>query len=240
MYDCNLIVPAYNEETKIHAFLCESEKYQLNYIFVSDGTDETTHILREYIHTRYTPGKPSVTLLTSPARLGKGGAIKQGVEYIKNNQQNNAPTYVGYIDVDLSTQITELVKMFDSLKNSKCDAVIGTRWSPGSLIITPQPLHRRLMSRMLNILVRMWFDLDITDTQCGAKVFKSATLYKTISSVKSNGFEFDVELLWKMHKNGDTICEFPVIWRNYTKDSKVKIGSAVEMFINLIKLKFFT
>jgi glycosyltransferase involved in cell wall biosynthesis len=234
MYDCTLIVPVYNEEHRVREFLVESTKYNVNYVFVSDGTDKTTDIL--YDHSDALRGYPQheFHILKYDTRLGKGGAIIEGMKYTIKTLKS---PYMGYIDVDLSTQITELVKMFDSLKNSKCDAVIGTRWSPGALIITPQPLFRRVLSRLLNSLTRNVFGLNLTDTQCGAKVFRTPHIERVIEKIQLKGFEFDVELLWRLDLNGAIICEFPVIWRNYTKDSKVKLICAVKMLKNLISLK---
>lgn len=239
MYDW-LIVPVYNEENRIKEFLYESDKYDIDFVFVVDGTDKTLDILREHQQSQLTRKKRAISIITSETRLGKGGAIKLGLKHIHDTSigvLRGDPPCVGYIDVDLSTQITELLKMFDSLKNSKCDAIIGTRWSHGSLIITPQPFLRKVMSRLLNKFVRLYFNVDITDTQCGAKVFRLLPFYSTTNKMITTGFEFDVELLWRMKQNGYTICEFPVIWRNYTKDSKVKITCAFGMLKNLIKLK---
>jgi dolichol-phosphate mannosyltransferase len=239
MYDW-LIVPVYNEENRIKEFLYESDKYDIDFVFVVDGTDKTLDILRTHMYLQLANKKRAISIITSDKRLGKGGAIKLGLKYIHDTTPavtRGYPPCVGYIDVDLSTQITELIKMFDSLKNSKCDAIIGTRWAHGSLIITPQPILRRIMSRILNKIVRVYFGLDVTDTQCGAKVFRLLQFYTATEEVVTTGFEFDVELLWRMKQHGYTICEFPVIWRNYTKDSKVKITCAFGMLKNLLKLK---
>jgi len=234
MYDCTLIVPVYNEENRIREFLVESTKYNINYVFVSDGTDDTTTILYSHLDAIRKYPQQCVHILEYDTRLGKGGAIIEGMKYTIETLKT---PYIGYIDVDLSTQITELVKMFNSLKNSKCDAVIGTRWSPGALIITPQPLFRRVLSRLLNSLTRHIFDLNLTDTQCGAKVFRTPHIQRIIDEIQLMGFEFDVELLWRLNTNGTVICEFPVIWRNYTKDSKVKFICAIKMLKNLLLLK---
>lgn len=239
MYDW-LIVPVYNEENRIKEFLYESGKYNIDFVFVVDGTDKTLDILRSHQSEQLKNNKRAISIITSEKRLGKGGAIALGLRHIHDTSigvLRGCPPCVGYIDVDLSTQITELLKMFDSLKNSKCDAIIGTRWAHGSLIITHQTFLRRLMSRILNRFVKLYFGLDVTDTQCGAKVFRLIPFYNTMMKVVTTGFEFDVELLWRMKQNGYTICEFPVIWRNYTKDSKVKITCAFGMLKNLIKLK---
>lgn len=236
MYDCTIIVPVYNEENRITKFLNEIEKYKINYVFVSDGEDNTTNIISDYIEKNEIKNSTNVYLLSHPTRMGKGGAIIKGFRYALDNIKT---PYIGYIDVDLSTDLPEILKMLDSIKNSKCDAIIGTRWAPGSLIITPQPVIRRILSRLLNIKIKLLFGLPYTDTQCGAKIFKNVHIKRIIDDLKTTGFEFDVELLWKLTKNGSIVCEFPLVWDDHSNGSKIKFIHAFEMFKNLILIRFF-
>ena len=90
--------------------------------------------------------------------------------------------------------------LFDALDGADC--VIGSRWLPGSIVPERQGIARRFESRGFNLLIRLLFGLSLTDTQCGAKVFKKSAVDAVIGDMLSSGFEFDVELLWRLSQKG--------------------------------------
>lgn len=80
------------------------------------------------------------------------------------------------------------------------------------------------------------FDLPFYDTQCGAKIFRKEAIDAVLPLLHSKGFEFDVELLWHLSKNGYSLIEVPVIW-NDTKDSRLRISDTISMFITLLRIR---
>jgi len=52
------------------------------------------------------------------------------------------------------------------------------------------------------------------DTQCGAKVFKRNTLERVIGKMGITQWAFDIELLYKIKKEGIKVIEFPTVWRD--------------------------
>ncbi|MFH0967512.1 MAG: glycosyltransferase family 2 protein, partial [Methanobacteriota archaeon] len=116
------------------------------------------------------------------------------------------------------------------------DGIIGSRHMPGSSVETHQPLIRRLQSRIFNLIIRALFGLRYYDTQCGAKFFRRDILLRILPDLRAKGFEFDVELLWHMKRNGCDIIEVPVIW-NDTGDSRLQTSDAFSMFMTLVRLR---
>jgi hypothetical protein len=53
----------------------------------------------------------------------------------------------------------------------------------------------------------------------------------------STGFEFDVEILWRLKKEGFTVGEFPIQWQN-TGDSRVRRRDMIGMLAGLMKVRF--
>ncbi|MDR9816840.1 MAG: glycosyltransferase [Candidatus Methanoculleus thermohydrogenotrophicum] len=96
--DCTLVIPAYNEETRIQSLLEGISGFSGDLIFVCDGTDATPAVI-----SAFADDQPSLCLrcLTFPARLGKGGGIMAGI------REASTP-YVGYMDADGSTSLSEL------------------------------------------------------------------------------------------------------------------------------------
>ncbi|MDD1705441.1 MAG: glycosyltransferase, partial [Methanoregulaceae archaeon] len=160
--DFSIIIPAYNEEVRIGLLLSQMPGSGGRYLVICDGDDSTPAIVREFAASH-----PELDLRcqTYASRLGKGGAVKEG--FIRTTTP-----LVGFMDADASTSITQMVSLFNALDGADC--VIGSRWLPGSIVPERQGMARRLESRGFNILIRILFGLSLTDTQCGAKVFKKS------------------------------------------------------------------
>lgn len=223
--DCSLVIPAYNEEARIGLLLEDVSTFTGDLIFVCDGTDATPAVINAFADDH-----PSLSIkcLRFPERLGKGGGVVAGV------RETSTP-YVGYMDADGSTSLKEMGRLFDRLTTA--DAAIGSRWITGSVLTVRQGLRRRLESRLFNHLVRLLFGLDYLDTQCGAKAFRREALDAVLSSIRSTGFEFDVELLWRLQQNGYLIEEVPITWKNQ-EESKVTTSDAKEMLLGMLRIRF--
>jgi hypothetical protein len=79
--------------------------------------------------------------------------------------------------------------------------------------------------------------LPHSDTQCGSKVFKSNVFISVAQECETMGFEFDVELLWRMKKHGYNIQEVGIEWANHGEQSKVNVSNAFSMLYNLLKVR---
>lgn len=223
--DCTLVIPAYNEERRIRSLLKDVSDFAGELVFVCDGTDATPEIIGAFADDH-----PSLSIrcLTFPARLGKGGGVVAGMEAA-------ATPFVGYMDADGSTSLSEMERLFDCLATA--DGAIGSRWVPGSVLTVRQGFRRRVESRLFNLLVRLLFGLDYRDTQCGAKAFRKEALDAVLSSTRSTGFEFDVELLWRLRRSGYRVVEVPITWEN-RDESKVATSDAREMLRGMLRLRF--
>jgi glycosyltransferase involved in cell wall biosynthesis len=221
----SIIIPAYNEEKRIGRLLSQMPGSGGHYLVICDGSDSTPTIVREF-----TAAHPELDLkcLTYSHRLGKGGAVKEG--FIKTTT-----ALVGFMDADASTSLLQMISLFDALDGADC--VIGSRWLPESIVPERQGIARRLESRGFNILIRILFGLSLTDTQCGAKVFKKSAIDAVIGEMVSSGFEFDAELLWRLSAKGYVIKEYPITWQNQG-GSRVKCLDIFRMLQRLVSLKY--
>lgn len=226
MKEVSIIIPAYNEESRIEAVLTKYCDHFPNWekIVVCDGTDSTPSIVR-----KISKKQPNIKLLNFERRLGKGGAIIEGFKAADGDK-------IGFVDADESVEPYDIKRMFDLL--SEVDGVIASRRLKKSKILVSPPLKRRIASKIFNIiLVRIIFGLDFKDTQCGAKVFKKEAIKNVLDELNTKGFEFDVELLWKLKKKGYKIIEFPITWK-HCDGSSFRLSYALKMFFSLIKARF--
>ena len=221
----SLVIPAYNEEKRIAGLFDPIEQFEGELIVICDGNDRTADIVEEIARSRPALG---IRCLRFSTRRGKGGGVMTGLAAAR------APL-VGYVDADGSTTIGEMVRLFGHLITS--DVVIGSRWIPGLAPAVRQGWARRLESRGFNLLIRILFGLSFHDTQCGAKVFKKAAVDAVLPHLVSTGFEFDVELIWRLGQAGYRIKEIPIAWQN-KGDSRVRKGDMIRMFTGLLRIRF--
>jgi len=219
-----IVIPAYNEEIRIReTILRYSEEFpDQEIIVVCDGVDNTKKLVGEVAGER-----PNIHLLEFHRRLGKGGAIVKGLKAAKGDM-------VGFVDADESVNPEDIRGMFKALND--VDAVIASRRLKESKILKQQPIVRRTASKIFNIAIRAVFDLPFRDTQCGAKVFKGQAIRDILGDLETDGFEIDVEILWRLKKKGYKVIEYPIKWR-HSEDSKFKLSHSIDMMHSLLRVR---
>ncbi len=220
----SIIIPAYNEEARIAGTLKNytsfAKKYKgrkIELIVVCDGcTDKTSEIVRKF---------KSVKLLSFPTRLGKGGGVFAGFNAA-------AGDIIGFVDADNAIVPEEFEKLISKMLDG-CDCAIASRKIPGSKIIEQGNPLKKFGSEAINIIARYIFGLNIHDAQCGAKIFKKEVIQKVLPLMRSTGFEFDIEFLWRVKNAGYSIKEVPITW--YAKEnSKFSMLESPKMFLSLV------
>ncbi len=188
-------------------------------------TDQTAAVARG-IGMRY----PQVKVVEELKRVGKGGAVMLGAKVAEGD-------LIGFVDADGATP----PEAFDDLvlKISLDGCIIASRWMSGSDVSPKQPLSRRVASRCFNLMVRMLFGLKLTDTQCGAKLFRREVIQPVLRNLGVTSWAFDVDMLFQARRLGATIREIPTVWHDVA-GSKIKIGrSSMNMVVAMVRLRMF-
>ncbi len=210
----SVIIPAYNEEKRIKKTLEKLKNENVDEIIVvCDGQDKTAEISKEF----------DVKVLEFNKRLGKGNAIKKGLEAVQGN-------VVIFTDADFGFQDVNI----DNLANKigEYDIVIGVRD-----VNKIKKTHRKIVSKGLRFLTKLLLNLNVQDTQCGFKAFKKNVFEDIVKSVDSGGYSFDIEIL-NVAKDKYKIKEVPVDW-NITEHSKVNpISDSVTVFFKLLEIRW--
>jgi dolichyl-phosphate beta-glucosyltransferase len=213
----SLVIPAYNEADRIGRNLREALRYlqttspESELIVVNDGsTDATSEIVREVLAVS---GPIAKRLIEHSPNRGKGAAVRQGLLA--------ATKPIGlFSDADFSTPIGETPKLIEPIAAGELDLAFGSRALDRRLIGHRQPWRREQGGRVFNLIVRATTGLPFWDTQCGFKAFRLDVFRPILEQAKTEGFGFDVELLYLARKARLRMREIPVRWNHY-EGSKV-------------------
>lgn len=217
-----LVIPVYKEYVRLEnsakqimAFMAEEVAVDVDVVFVDDGSpDESATIINTLIADRE---ELNIRLIRYPINRGKGFAVKTGVAAATGD-------LILMSDADLSTPLQDWRKLKAAL-DAGADIACGSRAVRGSRIGKPPPLHRRVLSRVFNLLVRLAGVRDFRDTQCGFKLFKNEPAKAVFERLQTHRFAFDVEMIAVARDLGYRVAEVPVRW-DYSGHSTVKVFSS--------------
>ncbi len=214
----SLVIPAFNEASRIAQTLQQAIAYlhdvssESEIVVVDDGsTDSTAAVVRDVFTTA---GGIEVRLLERTRNQGKGAAVRAGLAAATR------PVAL-FSDADFSTPIEEAPQLLDPIFAGELDVAFGSRGLDRKVIGDRQAWHREQAGRIFNLAVRMMTGLPFWDTQCGFKAFRLDVFRAVLASAVSDGFGFDVELLYLARKSGLRMREIPVHW-NHHEGSKVR------------------
>ena len=212
----SLIMPAYNEEVRIHSSIRETlrtvDSFGCEYevIVVDDGSKDRTY--EEIMKAASSSDK--VKIVKYDDNVGKGFALLQGFKYASGD-------LIVFLDADMDLHPGQIRMLFDYMKIYDADAVIGSKRHPQSEV--NYPWQRKIISNIYYIVIRTLFDLPIRDTQTGLKIFKYEPLKKVISRILVKDYAFDLEILINLHRLGYKIVSAPVVL-NFNRRPWGRIG----------------
>ncbi len=229
----SIIIPAYNEEQRLPASLDTVRAYLATKSFdfvevlvVNDGSrDATADIVKEFA-----AGDPRIRLIQNPGNRGKGYSVRHGMTEASGE-------WVLFTDADLSVLIEELDQLASAIAESGADGAIGSRALNRKLVGRHQSLARELSGRTFNLVMRFATGLPYRDTQCGFKVLSRAAARTVAQRQQSEGFGFDVEILYIAKKHGFRVLEVPVRWFN-AEGSKVSLWNGMQAFLDPWKVRW--
>jgi dolichyl-phosphate beta-glucosyltransferase len=190
-----VVVPCYNEARRlaIAEFLAFTRSHETELLFVDDGsTDDTATKIRAMANQ----AGGRITTLLLPANLGKGCAVQAGL------QQAIAAgaEVVGYLDADLSTPLEELERLIDVRASGDLAVVLGSRVGLVGHDVR-RSATRHYLGRVFATAASLLLRLQIYDTQCGAKVFRTTpALERALATPFQTRWVFDLELLMRLRR----------------------------------------
>lgn len=199
----SFIIPTYNEGRNLYSNLLECHqvvselKIPFEMVVVNDGSEDNSwsEILR------FANAHPEVVPVTYSHNFGKGHALRVGTRRARGN-------LVVFLDADMEIHPSQIGRFIEEMKESHADVVIGSKRHPESKV--DYPTKRKFLSWGYHLVIRAMFDLDLTDTQPGFKLFKKEVLDKEINKVVAEAYAFDLDLLANASMDGYKIVEAPI------------------------------
>ncbi len=229
--DLSIVIPAYNEESRIAPTVrdivayCRSGQRAFELILVDDGSRDGTSAVGRVLSQEF----PELRVIRLAANHGKGYAVRSGVV-------NAIGRLVLFADADGATPIEEIERL-ESALDSGADIAVGSRALRATGVQVHAKLYRHLIGRTFHLLVEWLADGGVKDTQCGFKLFRSAVAQDLFSRMRMNGFSFDVEVLVMARRRGYRVAEVPVNW-THQPGSKVRLTlDSLRMAADLVRIR---
>jgi dolichyl-phosphate beta-glucosyltransferase len=218
--DLSIVIPVYNEAQKIRhdimaasAFL-SGQGMTGEIIVVDDGSrDRTVEMAQETVVDEGV----SLKLTGYREHKGKGKAVRTGIVEATSD-------LVLFIDSGSCIPYENVNRGIALLRSGKCELAHGSRFLAGSLITRPRKPHRILVSYLFRRYVRLISRVngDLTDTQCGLKIYPRDIAHELYAACRTDGFLFDVEIILRARQKGYRVREFPIEWTS-DPDSRLSV-----------------
>ena len=222
----NLLFPVLNERLRLQkgiettmAYVREQVTIPCRLTILDNGSEDETPEIGKKLEEAY----PEVTYVRVGER-GVGVAFRKGIEL-------NDCDIVGYMDIDLSTDLKYLGKTIEMFQQDpELQYVNGTRFSKES-DTKGRKWYRKITSMGLVLLLKTIFHMKATDALCGFTFLRKEEAEQLVAeSSQDNGWFYTVEFLLRAERDGMKICDMPVEWQE-DYNTTVKVFKTIKNYI---------
>lgn len=232
MKSFDVVIPVYNEERvlersveTLRSFLRESFPYRWRIVIADNASTDGTLRVAEELARRF----PDEVRVLHLDEKGRGRALKRA-------WLDSEADAMGYMDVDLSTDIAKTVDLARAVLDEGYDLAYGSRLARGAE--TARSLKREIVSRGNMAVIKALFLVRFSDAQCGFKAITREAARALLPLVRDTYWFFDTELLIKAEKAGYRLKEIPVRWQE-DPDTRVKLLQDIaKQLRGLLRVRF--
>ncbi len=213
-----IIFPVLNERLRLESGVTRTVEYlrkidfqDYEILIVDNGSEDETPQIAGMLCEKY----EKVQYERIQVR-GVGAAFRRGVELSRGD-------VVGYMDIDLSTNIRHLgeaIHLFETQR--EVEYINGSRFARES-DTRGRKWYRKITSQGLLILLKVFLRMKSTDAICGFTFVRSGTAKSLIAQCSDdNGWFYMIEFLLRAEKSGVRVLDYPVEWQeDYNTTVKV-------------------
>lgn len=218
-----VVIPAYNEAKVIKKVISDSykifnkSKYKIDIIVINDGSSD---------NTSSEASSAGALVIDHILNSGAGGATATGLSFANQNNYDIAIT----MDADGQHNPKDILKGIDFALKNKIDLAIGSR------LIDSKGMSKVkvLGNKGLSFITYLLFNVSVTDSQSGLRVYSKAALKKL--RWKTSGYEFCSEMIWRAKQLGLKIDEYPIqaIYTDYSRSKGQNNWNAINIIKSLL------
>ena len=218
MHDALVIIPTYNERDNIEWITSRVlDSAAVDMLIVDDGSPDGTGAIADTLAARH----ESIHVLHRTTKEGLGAAYLAGFAWGLEHDYR----VLVEMDADGSHHPEDLPRMLRILEEN--DMVLGSRWIPGGAVEN-WPSHRRLLSRGGNVYARLALGIEVKDATGGFRAFTADALRRIdLTSVASQGYCFQLDLVWRALQHGLHVVETPITFTERVHGESKMSGSIV-------------
>lgn len=185
----SVVIPSFNVERSILEVIERVPKNVFELVVVDDGSRDKTKEIAE---------KTKAKVVKHDINYGKGRAIRTGASVVQGE-------IIVFIDGDLQHRPEDIPKLVEPIKKGRADITIGSRFLGD---VKSMPKLRRLSNFISTSLIKIFFGINITDTQSGYRAIKKEYLEKM--DLESERYNIETEVLAYVGKFKMRVEEVPI------------------------------
>ncbi len=197
-----VIIPTYNESESLPGVIERLRRAvpDADVLIADDNSPDGTGLLADelaahdsHIHVLHRAGKEG---LGKAYLAGFAWGLERDYEVLVE------------MDADGSHRPEELPRLLAQMPHA--DVVLGSRWVPGGAVVN-WPASRRLLSQGGSLYTRMALGIPTRDATGGYRAYRASALASLdLATVESNGYCFQIDLLWRALQRGLVVREVPI------------------------------
>ena len=197
-----VVIPTFNERESLPTTLdrLRAAVPSADVLVVDDASPDGTGALAD----ERAAADSAVHVLHRAEKAGLGAAYIAGFRWALDGGYD----VIVEMDADGSHAPEQLPSLLAALQ--RADLALGSRWVAGGSVVD-WPRRRALLSRGGNTYTRIMLGLPVRDATGGYRAYRRAVLERLdFADVASQGYCFQVDLVWRAWQAGFTVTEVPI------------------------------
>lgn len=209
-----IIVPLFNESKRGANYIQElsenisRDETDIDFLIIDDcSTDDTYTLLNELREV----STNNLKVIKNKTNMGHGNTVVNGYKY----SIEQCYDFIAQVDGDNNVEPESVNRLINYSINENLDFVLGKR------IVRPDPIIRRVITFILDLNLRLRFNVKFKDTNAGIRIHSNSFL-KSINLNNLNNLKIPNALIttFAFYLNVRT-SSYPVIMRNNIKEQRI-------------------
>ena len=224
--DTYIIMPAYNEETRVRPVIEKIASLGYNVVAVNDGSSDNTLEVLKSVKRKY----PSqIHIFSHMYNNGLGLTLQTGFEAVTRFN----PKYIVTMDADGQHDVDDLPKVLEPLVSGRVEAVIGVR------PLEDMPITKNFANTVMNLLTRIFYRVDVSDSQTGFRAITLDALNQI--TINAKGYLIASEFIREINDNKIPFEEATVrtIYTDETQHKGTNFKVGIKIMLAMMKYRLF-